>query len=282
MPDVRPRLEHDLAMNPKDRKARPGSPRCRRSPAPSDMRERPRAAPAGKPIASPSEAAEDRRADPARRRGREQPGLAEALDHGEEDRRQKDAEERHAQHAAEHRDPQRPPHLGPGPRGDDQRDHTEDERERRHQDRPQPQPARLLRRLEDAAGPARAVCLAYSTIRMAFLHASPTSTTSPICTKMLTSRCVYSTPATEQSRHKRHDQDDRQRQRPALVQGGQGQEDADDCQRRRRRSRCCPPGSARTSARSTRLSSTAAGSRRPGRRSSAMASPVLTPAARCR
>ena len=36
---------------------------------------------------------------------------------------------------------------------------------------------------------------------MAFLHASPTSTTRPICTKMLTSRPVYSTPATEQSRH---------------------------------------------------------------------------------
>ena len=44
-------------------------------------------------------------------------------------------------------------------------------------------------------------CLANSTIRIAFLHARPTSTTRPICTKMLTSRCVHSTPATEQSRH---------------------------------------------------------------------------------
>ncbi len=38
--------------------------------------------------------------------------------------------------------------------------------------------------------PSRCICLAYSTIRMAFLHASPTSTTRPICTKILTSRPV--------------------------------------------------------------------------------------------
>ena len=36
--------------------------------------------------------------------------------------------------------------------------------------------------------PSRCFCLAYSTIRIAFLHARPTSTTKPICTKMLTSR----------------------------------------------------------------------------------------------
>ena len=36
---------------------------------------------------------------------------------------------------------------------------------------------------------------------MAFLQASPTSTTRPICTKMSTSPWVNSTPATEQSRH---------------------------------------------------------------------------------
>jgi len=37
-------------------------------------------------------------------------------------------------------------------------------------------------------------------MRMAFLHAKPTSTTNPICTKMFTSRLVNSTPATEHSR----------------------------------------------------------------------------------
>ena len=44
-------------------------------------------------------------------------------------------------------------------------------------------------------------CLANSTMRMAFLHANPTSTTRPICTKMSTDRCANSTPATEHSRH---------------------------------------------------------------------------------
>ncbi len=43
-------------------------------------------------------------------------------------------------------------------------------------------------------------CFAYSTIKIAFLHARPTSTTRPICTKMFTSRPVYNTPDTEQSR----------------------------------------------------------------------------------
>ena len=45
-------------------------------------------------------------------------------------------------------------------------------------------------------------CLANSTIRIAFLHARPTSTTSPICTKMFTSLPATSTtPTTEQIRH---------------------------------------------------------------------------------
>ena len=127
--------------------------------------------------------------------------------------------------------------------------------------------------------PSTCICLAYSTIRMAFLHARPTSTTRPICTKMLTSRPVNSTPATRAEQAQRHHQDDRQRQRPALVQGRQGQEDARRPPARRRRSRCCPPGSAGTSARSTPPSSTAAGFRRPVRSMALMASPELTPAA---
>ena len=53
----------------------------------------------------------------------------------------------------------------------------------------------------NAERPSRCNCLAYSTTRIAFLHASPTSTTRPICTKMLTSRFVARTPTTEQSRH---------------------------------------------------------------------------------
>ena len=106
-----------------------------------------------KPIPSPASPAEQRGAGPAGGHGREQPRFAEPLDDGEEDRRQEDAEQRHAQHAAEHGDPQRPAHLGPGPRGHGQRDHSDDEGERGHQDRPQPQPARLPRRLVRATSP---------------------------------------------------------------------------------------------------------------------------------
>src|SRR5207244_3617535 len=45
-------------------------------------------------------------------------------------------------------------------------------------------------------------CLANSTMRMAFLHANPTSTTRPICTKMSTDKCANSTPATEHKRQR--------------------------------------------------------------------------------
>ncbi len=43
--------------------------------------------------------------------------------------------------------------------------------------------------------------LANSTIRIAFLLASPTSTTNPICTKMLMSMPAIATPMTEHSKH---------------------------------------------------------------------------------
>src|SRR5262249_58201659 len=49
--------------------------------------------------------------------------------------------------------------------------------------------------------PACGWVLAYSTIKMAFLHARPTSTTKPTCTKMLMSIDAITTPATEHSRH---------------------------------------------------------------------------------
>jgi hypothetical protein len=44
-------------------------------------------------------------------------------------------------------------------------------------------------------------CRANSTMRMAFLHARPTSTTKPICTKMFIGRRLTNTPAREQSKH---------------------------------------------------------------------------------
>ena len=48
--------------------------------------------------------------------------------------------------------------------------------------------------------PSSCNCWANSTIRIAFLHARPTSTTSPICTKMSTDLPTRSMPPTEQSR----------------------------------------------------------------------------------
>ena len=128
----------------------------------------------------------------------------------------------------------------PAPEATHQRHDAEDEGERGHQDRPQPQPRRLQRRLEDATGPPGAAAWRTRRSRMAFLHARPTSTTRPICTKMLTSplRDQHAGDRAEQAQ--RHHQDDRQRQRPALVQRRQGQEDAHHRQREDDQRRCCP------------------------------------------
>ena len=72
--------------------------------------------------------------------------------------------------------------------------------------------------------PGLGLCLAYSTIRMAFLQARPTSTTKPICVKMLTSmlRDDHARDRAEQAH--RHDEDHGQRQRPAFVLRGQHEE----------------------------------------------------------
>ncbi len=78
----------------------------------------------------------------------------------------------HAQHAAEYGDAQRSAHFRAGAGGEHQRQHAEDEGERGHQDRPQPQPRRFLCRIVAASGPQSCICLANSTIRIAFLQAS--------------------------------------------------------------------------------------------------------------
>ena len=49
--------------------------------------------------------------------------------------------------------------------------------------------------------PSSVSCLANSTMRMAFLLASPTSTTKPICVKILISMRAIATPTTLESRH---------------------------------------------------------------------------------
>ena len=74
--------------------------------------------------------------------------------------------------------------------------------------------------------PPRCNCWANSTTRMAFLHASPTSTTRPICTKMLTESFVARTPAKAQRRHIGTTRMTASGMRPAFVEGRQGQKDA--------------------------------------------------------
>ena len=49
--------------------------------------------------------------------------------------------------------------------------------------------------------PASCFCRANSTIRIAFLHASPTSTTNPICVNTVTSIPANCTPKIEHNRH---------------------------------------------------------------------------------
>ena len=169
----------------------------------------------------------------------EQLPVRDALDHEEEHRRQEDAEQRHAQHAAEDGRAQRPPHFRAGPVGDHQRHHAEDERERRHQDRPQPQLAGFAAWPRDDRRPASRAVLANSTIRIAFLHARPISTTKPICVKMLMSIFAHRHAGDRAEHAHRHDQNHRQRQRPAFVQRRQHQEHEHHRERETPACRCC-------------------------------------------
>src|SRR5437773_983686 len=78
--------------------------------------------------------AEEAGNEPLHRGDREEPSLADALDDREKHRRQEDAAQRHAEHAAEDRRPQRAAHLRAGARRKAERHDSKDERERRHQD----------------------------------------------------------------------------------------------------------------------------------------------------
>ena len=67
-------------------------------------------------------------------------------------------------------------------------------------------------------------CLANSTIRIAFLAARPISTMKPTWVRMLLSCPRSTTPVIEAIEAHRHDQDDGERQRQALVLRGEHQE----------------------------------------------------------
>ena len=72
--------------------------------------------------------------------------IVEPFDDVEEHRRQKNAKQRHAQHAAEDGGAQRAAHFGAGAFRQHQRHHAQNEGERRHHDRPQSQAASFQRR----------------------------------------------------------------------------------------------------------------------------------------
>ena len=82
----------------------------------------------------------------------EYPRAAEPVDDVEEHGREEDAENRHAQHAAEDGRAERAAHFRAGAAADQQREDAQDEGEGGHYDRPQPQLAGGQRRL--AAGKA--------------------------------------------------------------------------------------------------------------------------------
>ena len=103
------------------------------------QQEHDRPGPSRNPIAIPTDAPSD---DHGKRDGMgplrlEQPRLAQPLDHVKEHGREKNAEQRHAEHPAEDGDAERVAHFGPRPVGQHQGNHAEDKSERSHQDRPQ-------------------------------------------------------------------------------------------------------------------------------------------------
>ena len=64
------------------------------------------------------------------------------------------------------------------------------------------------------------------------MHASPTSTSNPICVNTLLSPRVIHTPAIAESSVHRDNEDDHERQRPALVLRGEHQEHEQHAERK--------------------------------------------------
>ncbi len=139
-----------------------------------------------------------------------------------EHRREEQAEQRHPEHPGEYRDAHRLAHFRSGAAGHDQRHHAGDERQRGHQDRPQAQAASLDHRLQrtGALGLQRAGELDDQDRvlrRQAYQHHQPD----------LDEHVVVAAhqphPGDRAEQAHRHDQQDRQRQQPAVVLRGEDQ-----------------------------------------------------------
>ena len=137
--------------------------------------------------------------------------------HHVEHRREEQAEERHAEHAEEHRGAEAWRISAPAPVAIDQRQHAEDEGEGRSSGSAAAGCAPPATAASHRLAPSSSACRANSTIRMAFLAARPTSTTRPICDQDVVVEAAQQHAEDRGEQAHRHDQDDRQRQQPALV-----------------------------------------------------------------
>src|SRR5947207_1164499 len=149
------------------------------------------------------------------------------VEHG----RQEEAEERDPEHAAEHRRAERLAHLGAGSGRARERQHAQDERERGHQDRPEAEPARLdggreavlalllllLRELDDEHG---------------VLRGQPDQRDEADLRDEVVVQAPQPGAEEREGQAHRCDQDDRERQRPALVLGGMDEEYEEDAERK--------------------------------------------------
>ena len=231
-PGVTPISESGLARKSPEPRVRQWPRRCLQARSPSRRDRCPLGDPGKQKADSTTRKAGDRRrADPAHGRRGEERRFAQPLNDREKHRGQKNTEQRHTHHAAEHGNSQRPPHLGPGPGGHSKRDHADDERKRGHEDRPQPQLARLQRRL--IARQAFQVLLlgVLDDQDRVFARQADQHDQANLYENVdIAARVQHAEQRTEQTH--RHDHDHGKWKSPALVQGGQGQEDTHDRQRK--------------------------------------------------
>src|SRR5881409_2673103 len=136
------------------------------------------------------------------------------VEHG----RQEEAEERDAEHAAEHRRSERLAHLGAGSGRARERQHAQDERERGHQDRPEAEPARLDGGRE-AVLALLLLLLGELDDEHGVLRGQPDQRDEADLRDEVVVQAAQ--PRAEERERQAHrcDQDDRERQRPALVLG---------------------------------------------------------------
>src|SRR5256714_620665 len=146
-------------------------------------------------------------------------------------RRQEQAEQRDAEHAAEDRGPQGLAHLGPGAGGDRQRQHAENERERGHHDGPQPQPAGFDRGGEFVHAALLLLLGELDDQDGVLGREADQDDEADLRDEVVVHATEPRAEERERQTHRR-DQDDGQRQRPALILGGMDEKDEEHAKRK--------------------------------------------------